>query len=93
MKEHALPAQAITFVIAKNRACFEEFLVVFDQVVFKGMDERLEFYLKNQFESSKENILSITHQEIANDLNTSQEVVSRLLKKNGAGQKNQAVKK
>lgn len=69
------------FVIANYRARFEELLVVFDNVVFKGMDERLEFYLKNQFESRKTNILTITHQEIANDLNTSREVVSRLLKK------------
>ena len=69
------------FVIANYRARFEELLVVFDNVVFKGMDERLEFYLKNQFENSKSNILTITHQEIANDLNTSREVVSRLLKK------------
>jgi CRP/FNR family transcriptional regulator len=69
------------FVIANYRARFEELLAVFDNVVFKGMDERLEFYLKNQFEGSKTNILSITHQEIANDLNTSREVVSRLLKK------------
>lgn len=69
------------FVIANYRARFEELLVVFDNIVFKGMDERLEFYLKNQFEGCKTNILSITHQEIANDLNTSREVVSRLLKK------------
>jgi len=69
------------FVIANYRARFEELLVVFDNVVFKGMDERLEFYLKKQFESNKGNILAITHQEIANDLNTSREVVSRLLKK------------
>jgi len=69
------------FVIANYRARFEELLVVFDNVVFKGMDERLEFYLKKQFEGSKTNILSITHQEIANDLNSSREVVSRLLKK------------
>ena len=69
------------FVIASYRARFEELLVVFDNVVFKGMDERLEFYLKNQFERSKSNTISTTHQEIANDLNTSREVVSRLLKK------------
>ncbi|WP_221393500.1 Crp/Fnr family transcriptional regulator [Dyadobacter sp. NIV53] len=69
------------FVIANYRARFEELLVVFDNVVFKGMDERLEFYLKNQFESSKIQTLTITHQEIANDLNTSREVISRLLKK------------
>lgn len=69
------------FVIANYRARFEELLVVFDNVVFKGMDQRLEFYLKKQFENNKTPILSITHQEIANDLNTSREVVSRLLKK------------
>ncbi|MCE7042735.1 Crp/Fnr family transcriptional regulator [Dyadobacter sp. CY312] len=69
------------FVIANYRARFEELLVVFDNVVFKGMDERLEFYLKNQFENRKTNMLTITHQEIGNDLNTSREVVSRLLKK------------
>ena len=69
------------FVIANYRARFEELLAVFDNVVFKGMDERLEFYLKNQFEGQKTRILTITHQEIANDLNTSREVVSRLLKK------------
>jgi len=69
------------FVIANYRARFEELLVVFDNVVFKAMDERLEFYLKNQFANSKGNQIFITHQEIANDLNTSREVISRLLKK------------
>lgn len=69
------------FVIANYRARFEELLAVFDNVVFKGMDERLEFYLKKQFESRKTTILTVTHQEIGNDLNTSREVVSRLLKK------------
>lgn len=33
------------FVIANYRPRFEELLVLFDNVVFKGMDERLEFYL------------------------------------------------
>lgn len=69
------------FVIANYRARFEELLVLFDNVVFKGMDERLEFYLNNRFKNSKISQISITHQEIANDLNTSREVVSRLLKK------------
>ncbi len=75
------------FVIANYRARFEELLVVFDNVVFKGMDERLEFYLKNQFANSEGNQILITHQEIANDLNTSREVISRLLKKMEQDQK------
>ena len=44
------------------------------------MDERLEFYLKNQVNKMGKNF-KITHQEIANDLNSSREVISRLLKK------------
>ena len=45
------------------------------------MDERLEFYLKKQKTALDSNNIQISHQEIANDLNTSREVISRLLKK------------
>ncbi len=69
------------FVIDTYRTRFEELLNVLDQVVFKGMDERLKFYLKNQKEKTGSSEIKITHLEIANDLNTSREVVSRLLKK------------
>lgn len=75
------------FVIANYRARFEELLVVFDNVVFKGMDERLEFYLKNRFSTTKTSQILITHHQIANDLNTSREVISRLLKKMEQDQK------
>jgi len=44
------------------------------------MDERLEFYIKRQVQQFG-NTIKLTHQEIANDLNTSREVISRLLKK------------
>lgn len=69
------------FVIETYRSRFEEMLEVFDNVVFKSMDERLEIYLANQFKSLASNRIELTHQDIANDLNTSREVVSRLLKK------------
>lgn len=69
------------FVIENYRARFEELLLVVDNVVFKGMDERLEFYLKNQSDKLGKQELWLTHQEIANDLNTAREVISRLLKK------------
>ncbi|KAA8482548.1 CRP/FNR family transcriptional regulator [Arcticibacter tournemirensis] len=69
------------FVLDSYRTRFEELLTVVDNIIFKGMDERLEFYLKGQYEKMKTNQLRITHQEIANDLSTSREVVSRLLKK------------
>lgn len=78
MKDHR---QWYYFVLETYRARFEELLDVIDQVVFHSMDQKLEFYLKRQFESFGGNKITITHQEIADDLNSSREVISRLLKK------------
>jgi len=68
------------FVLETYRNRFEELLSVIDNIAFKNMDERLEWYLKRHAEISG-NSLNIKHQQIANDLNTSREVISRLLKK------------
>ncbi|MEQ1553779.1 MAG: Crp/Fnr family transcriptional regulator [Ferruginibacter sp.] len=69
------------FVLNTYRNRFEEVLIVIDNIAFRAMDERLQFYLKKQQISYKSNDLKISHQEIASDLNTSREVISRLLKK------------
>ena len=69
------------FVLETYRKRFDEMLNVIDSIAFKSMDERLAFYLKNQSDILEKTELSITHQEIANDLNSSREVISRLLKK------------
>jgi CRP/FNR family transcriptional regulator len=68
------------FVITSYRNRFEELLKTIDAIAFSNMDERLEFYLKRQVAHFGNN-LKLTHQEIANDLNSSREVISRLLKK------------
>jgi CRP/FNR family transcriptional regulator len=69
------------FVLETYRNRFEEVLEVVDQVIFKGLDERLYFYLNNQCEKLGTSDLKLTHQEIASDLGSSREVISRLLKK------------
>jgi len=69
------------FVIQTYRNRFDELLTVIDNIAFKNMDERLEFYLKRSKTDSGKLILDLTHQEIADDLNSSREVISRLLKK------------
>jgi CRP/FNR family transcriptional regulator len=68
------------FVIKTYRSRYEELLKTINEIAFKNMDERLEFYILKyvkQFGS----IVNLTHQDIANDLNSSREVISRLLKK------------
>jgi CRP/FNR family transcriptional regulator len=68
------------FVIKTYRSRYEELLKTIHEIAFKNMDERLEFYIKRQVSQFGASV-NLTHQEIANDLNTSREVVSRLLKK------------
>lgn len=68
------------FVLESYRNRFEELLNLIDHTVFKGLDERLEFYLKKQRDAFKSDELKITHEEIANDLGSSRVVISRLLK-------------
>ncbi|MEO8235270.1 MAG: Crp/Fnr family transcriptional regulator [Flavobacterium sp.] len=69
------------FVIDTYRSRFEEVLEVIDSIAFRAMDERLEFYLKRHKDACDCNDLKLSHQEIATELNTSREVISRLLKK------------
>nr|WP_295865532.1 Crp/Fnr family transcriptional regulator [uncultured Chitinophaga sp.] len=78
MKDHKSWYQ---FVIESYRRRFEEVLSVLDSTVFKNMDERLLSYIRSQATKLGTQELKLTHQEIATDLNSSREVVSRLLKK------------
>ena len=45
------------------------------------MEERIIQYLKAKVKLNNDRILTLTHQDIASDLNTSRVVVSRILKK------------
>jgi CRP/FNR family transcriptional regulator len=55
-------------------------LKTINEIAFKKMDERLEFYLRDQVKQFGKTV-KLTHQEIATDLNSSREVISRLMKK------------
>lgn len=68
------------FVIKTYRSRYEELLKTIHEIAFKNMDERLEFYIL-KYVKQFGTIVNLTHQDIANDLNTSREVISRLLKK------------
>jgi CRP/FNR family transcriptional regulator len=59
---------------------FEDLLHSLELVAFSQLDERLVEYLRNTSEVLGTKILKTSHQEIANYLNSSREVISRLLK-------------
>jgi CRP/FNR family transcriptional regulator len=69
------------FVVDTYKSRFEEVLTVIDSIAFRSLDERLGFYLKRNAKTNQTTDIQISHQEIANDLSTTREVISRLLKK------------
>jgi CRP/FNR family transcriptional regulator len=68
------------FVIGSYRARFDELLQTLDSIAFKGLDERLVFYLRRH-QNVMGSQVRLSHQQIAEELNSSREVISRLLKK------------
>ncbi|MFN8236863.1 MAG: Crp/Fnr family transcriptional regulator [Chitinophagales bacterium] len=59
---------------------FNELLKSLESVAFQKLDERLVNYLKNKTKVSGKKVVSLSHQQIADELGTSRVVVSRLLK-------------
>lgn len=69
------------FAVTSYRERFDELLEVIDHVAFRNMDERLVFYLKRYQDKFNTKIISTSFTEIAQELNSSREVISRLMKK------------
>lgn len=59
---------------------FAELMQVIDLIAFSNMDSQLEHYLIERSKAKHSKIIEITHQEIADELHTHREVISRLLR-------------
>lgn len=68
------------YVASTYQLRFQELLQTLDAVAFKRLDQRLMRYLSTKMKLQKATELKITHQEIATEMGTSREVISRLLK-------------
>ena len=68
------------YVFSSYQERFDELLNTIDSIVFLNMHERLYKYLLDKKQVSGSHIINKTHQQIADELNTSRVVVSRLLK-------------
>ncbi|OCA79363.1 Crp/Fnr family transcriptional regulator [Chryseobacterium contaminans] len=60
---------------------FSEIMSMVNDAVFHRLDKRVLNYIRQQISVTGNNPIKITHREIANNLGTSREVVSRVLKK------------
>ncbi len=68
------------FVVRTYGLRLNEMLNTIDSIAFLKMDERLLEYLEKAAKVTGSNTINDTHQNIATELNTSREVISRLLK-------------
>lgn len=68
------------FIIDSYHMRLIEMVESIDSLAFMKLDDRLLKYLTDKVKIMQDNTLIITHQEIADDINTSRVVVSRLLK-------------
>jgi len=68
------------FIMDSFRYRFNELLNTIDSIAFLKMDERLIQYFQKIYRTTKATMFLGSHQDIASDLHSSREVVSRLLK-------------
>ena len=59
---------------------FSDVMWNMQELLFKGLDSRVANYLINQYERNDSTIIKVTHEEIANDINSAREAVTRILK-------------
>jgi len=59
---------------------FNELLKSVESIAFKKLDERLVDYLREKSSNTGSKVISLSHQQIADELATSRVVISRLLK-------------
>jgi len=69
------------FIIDSYHFRLIEMVESIDRLAFLNLQDRLYKHLLDKVKISNNNNLVITHQEIADDINTSRVVVSRLLKR------------
>ena len=68
------------YVMRSMQLRFDELLNVLDSIAFLKMDERLEKFFTDRYSSSGSKIFEGSHQDVALAMNSSREVISRLLK-------------
>ena len=69
-----------TYVNSTYGARFTELMEVIDLIAFSNMDKQVLHYLEERAKAANTKALYITHQQIADELHTHREAISRLLR-------------
>lgn len=70
-----------SIVLSEYQKHYQDLLSTTKQIICHNLEERLVKHLKIKAEMADSKVLKITHQDLANDLGTSREVITRLMKK------------
>ncbi len=71
----------LNYILRSYQKRFDEALNALDEVAFRQLDERLLHFLHDKARRSENREVHLSHSEVAQSLNSSREVVSRLLKR------------
>lgn len=72
--------QWLDYIFKLYHKRFEELLEVVNAIAFKKLDERLLDFIEKKCAINKSKTITITHEQLANELGSARVVVSRLLK-------------
>lgn len=76
-----------SIILNNYKKHYDELLNTTKQVICYNLENRLIKYLKTKSKLLKSNLLNLSHQNIAEDLGTSREVISRLMQKTSVKEK------
>ncbi|MBK7086389.1 MAG: Crp/Fnr family transcriptional regulator [Flavobacteriales bacterium] len=79
MEEWMIYPEWRRFVNDTQAQRFGELLETIEVVAFSKLDEQLWNYLVKRVQATGNHVLKVTHQDIANELNSPREVITRLL--------------
>lgn len=69
------------FVMDTIHLRFKELLKALELIAFQRLDERLIHFLKHKQSVASSTVINLSHEQIAHEMGTSREVISRLLKR------------
>lgn len=78
LKEQNISVRCFLYEQATER--FSEVMWAMQQILFKGLDQRLAAFLVEECERTNSNAVRMTHEQIAQNISSAREAVARMLK-------------